>query len=186
MVNLMVYKRRKTDAVMRLLNLLGNETRLRILKLLANEPMYVSEIVKTLDVGQQAVIRHLQELESMGLITSYKVESEHGPERKYYQIGRSLRIEITITPEDVRVRTNEISERSINKTSFEEITNRITEMVDVLDRVEKIQDFHTLKETQMSILRRDLERSLSLLRFLEVKINNILKRLQSKKEKSEE
>ncbi|RLM32686.1 ArsR family transcriptional regulator, partial [Haloferax sp. Atlit-109R] len=43
-----------------LLDLLGNENRRRILRLLATKPCYVTEISEYLDVSPKAVIDHLR------------------------------------------------------------------------------------------------------------------------------
>jgi len=46
-----------------ILDILGNDTRRKILVALADEPMYFNQLAKELGVGQQAVLRHLQTLE---------------------------------------------------------------------------------------------------------------------------
>ena len=53
-----------------LLDLLGNENRRRILRLLARKPCYVTEISEYLGVSPKAVIDHLRKLEEAGLVES--------------------------------------------------------------------------------------------------------------------
>jgi len=53
-----------------LLDLLGNENRRRILRLLATKPCYVTEISEYLDVSPKAVIDHLRKLDEAGLVES--------------------------------------------------------------------------------------------------------------------
>ena len=47
-----------------LLDVLGNDTRRRILQLLADEPRYFIQLSKDLGVSQQAVLKHLEMLEN--------------------------------------------------------------------------------------------------------------------------
>ena len=77
-----------------LLDLLGNENRRRILRLLARKPCYVTEISEYLGVSPKAVIDHLRKLEDAGLVES-RVDSQR---RKYFSIARNLRLEVNVTP----------------------------------------------------------------------------------------
>jgi predicted transcriptional regulator len=50
-----------------LLDVLGNETRRRILNLISHEPMYFNQLAKEIRTGQQAILRHVKILEDSGL-----------------------------------------------------------------------------------------------------------------------
>lgn len=77
-----------------LLDLLGNENRRRILRLLSQKPCYVTEISEYLGVSPKAVIDHLRKLEEAGLIESRTDDQR----RKYFNITRSLRLEVDVSP----------------------------------------------------------------------------------------
>lgn len=77
-----------------LLDLLGNENRRRILRLLSRKSCYVTEISEYLGVSPKAVIDHLRKLEEAGLIESTTDEKR----RKYFRISRSLRLEVNVSP----------------------------------------------------------------------------------------
>ncbi|MFB6080502.1 MAG: metalloregulator ArsR/SmtB family transcription factor [Haloferacaceae archaeon] len=77
-----------------LLDLLGNENRRRILRLLARKPCYVTEISEYLGVSSKAVIDHLRKLEDAGLVESRTDDSR----RKYFHISRNLRLEVHVSP----------------------------------------------------------------------------------------
>ncbi len=77
-----------------LLDLLGNENRRRILRLLAHKPCYVTEIGEYLGVSPKAVIDHLAKLEEAGLVES-RVDDQR---RKYFHIARNLRLEVNVSP----------------------------------------------------------------------------------------
>jgi ArsR family transcriptional regulator len=79
-----------------LLDLLGNENRRRILRLLSRKPCYVTEISEYLGVSPKAVIDHLRKLEEAGLIESRTDDQR----RKYFHIARSLRLEVSVSPHD--------------------------------------------------------------------------------------
>jgi len=82
----------------RLLDILGNETRRRILILLTKRPYFVSELSQELGVGQKAVLEHLRILESAGLIEGRTEKIPRGRPRKYYTIKRGFRMEVLLTP----------------------------------------------------------------------------------------
>lgn len=77
-----------------LLDLLGNENRRRILRLLSQKPCYVTEISEYLGVSPKAVIDHLAKLEEAGLIENHTDDQR----RKYFYIARSLRLEVSVSP----------------------------------------------------------------------------------------
>jgi ArsR family transcriptional regulator len=77
-----------------LLDLLGNENRRRILRLLSHKPCYVTEISEYLGVSPKAVIDHLRKLEEAGLIESRTDDQR----RKYFHISRNLRLEVNVSP----------------------------------------------------------------------------------------
>jgi len=79
-----------------LLDLLGNENRRRILRLLSQKPCYVTEISEYLHVSPKAVIDHLRKLEDAGLVESRTDDQR----RKYFHISRSLRLEVSVSPHD--------------------------------------------------------------------------------------
>jgi ArsR family transcriptional regulator len=77
-----------------LLDLLGNENRRRILRLLSHKPCYVTEISEYLGVSPKAVIDHLRKLEDAGLVESRTDDQR----RKYFHISRNLRLEVNVSP----------------------------------------------------------------------------------------
>ena len=77
-----------------LLDLLGNENRRRILRLLSRKPCYVTEISEYLGVSPKAVIDHLRKLEEAGLVESTTDDRR----RKYFRISRNLRLEVNVSP----------------------------------------------------------------------------------------
>ncbi|MFX1296194.1 MAG: ArsR/SmtB family transcription factor [Promethearchaeota archaeon] len=95
----------------KLLGILGNSTRCRILDLVAEQPRFISEISRKLEIGQQAILRHLAELEDFGLLTSFEEEDDEyedeaeqkrkrkGRKRKYYEIDPNAQYQIFINIE---------------------------------------------------------------------------------------
>lgn len=81
-----------------LLDTLGNGTRRRILFLLADRPMFVTELAEQLGVGRKAVIDHLSLMESSGMIESMEKRLSQGRPRKYYEIRQEIFFNIGICP----------------------------------------------------------------------------------------
>jgi ArsR family transcriptional regulator len=88
----------KSGEMEKLLDILGNETRRRILILLTKRPYFVSELSQELGVGQKAVLEHLRILEKAGLIEGRTEKIPRGRPRKYYTIKRGFRLEVLLTP----------------------------------------------------------------------------------------
>ena len=111
-----------------ILEILGNDSRRRILSLLAKKPCYVSEISYALKMAPKAVIEHLEKLEKAGLIRSF----EDG-RRRYYHINQNMRLEISITPHLFQTNlVNDVreTERTMEKLfqEFLQIQNEIREI----------------------------------------------------------
>jgi|TARA_B110000263_G_scaffold249930_1_gene269326 ArsR family transcriptional regulator len=93
----------------KLLDLLGNNTRRRILESLTNEPKYFIQLSKEIGVSQQAVLKHLFLLENFGLIESFKAKSSlAAPDRKYFQLNRSVYLSIGITGNSMEIKMENI------------------------------------------------------------------------------
>jgi len=91
------------NSMEKVLQIIGNENRRKILTLLSEEPHYISEIAKKLDVTQPAILKHLSLLQKAGLIESFWRKNPLGAARKYYKICDSVGIEIAINPNGFRV-----------------------------------------------------------------------------------
>ncbi len=126
-----------------ILDILGNESRRKILSLLAKKPCYVSEISYSLKMAPKAVLEHLEKLEKAGLIKSF----EEG-RRRYYYIDKTIRLEISITPH--RFYADVTTENSSEfDAAFEKIVNivkgfdfsakGISEINRILQKIEEVQ-----------------------------------------------
>ncbi|ERG94989.1 ArsR family transcriptional regulator [Haloquadratum walsbyi] len=93
-----------------LLDLLGNENRRRILRLLSHKPCYVTEISEYLGVSPKAVIDHLQRLEDAGLVESRTDDRR----RKYFHIARNLRLEVSVSPHGFGAKSAYPASRSLD------------------------------------------------------------------------
>ncbi|MDQ3718541.1 MAG: helix-turn-helix domain-containing protein [Thermoproteota archaeon] len=94
-----------------ILDILGNDTRRKILAVLSQEPMYFNQLAKEIGVGQQAILRHLQALEEGGLIETYAEKSDlGGPDRKYYRLNTSFILTISLTEDDFTISNQKIVE----------------------------------------------------------------------------
>ncbi|WP_121820459.1 metalloregulator ArsR/SmtB family transcription factor [Halostella salina] len=97
-----------------LLDLLGNENRRRILRLLARKPCYVTEISEYLGVSPKAVIEHLRKLEEAGLVESHTDDQR----RKYFHIARNLRLEVNVSPYGFGTKSAYPASRSLDITTW--------------------------------------------------------------------
>jgi ArsR family transcriptional regulator len=87
--------------VSRLLDILGNRNRRRIIGLLRQKPCFVTEISETLMISPKAVIDHLQMMEREAILSCQTDDRR----RKYYYLANDILIDISlkrtrVPPED--------------------------------------------------------------------------------------
>ncbi|UCE10588.1 MAG: helix-turn-helix domain-containing protein [Candidatus Thorarchaeota archaeon] len=95
------------DDLDRVFKALGNLTRRRILRLLAQKPRYPYELSKMLGLTGRGVQKHLIILQDAGLVDREQVESELGPDRIYYKLNVSFGLSTTILPNAFVVRLHQ-------------------------------------------------------------------------------
>jgi len=76
----------------RLLDILGNRNRRRIIELLRQKPCFVAEISDTLTLSPKAVIDHLQMMEREAILSSQVDERR----RKYYYLAHDILIDVSL------------------------------------------------------------------------------------------
>lgn len=89
--------------VARLLDILGNRNRRRIIELLRQKPCFVTEISDTLTISPKAVIDHLQMMEREAILSSQIDERR----RKYYSLANDILINVSL--KDVQLVSRERS-----------------------------------------------------------------------------
>lgn len=78
--------------VARLLDILGNRNRRRIIELLRQKPCFVTEISETLTLSPKAVIEHLQMMEREAIL-SCQVDDRR---RKYYYLANDILVDVSL------------------------------------------------------------------------------------------
>lgn len=91
------------------LYLLQNKTRRLIVERLVREPHYAMQLAELIGVSQPAVVKHLGELESGGLVSKQKVPSNKGgPPRTIYSVDRAFSLHIDLGPDLFRCETRRL------------------------------------------------------------------------------
>ena len=132
----------------KLLDILGNKNRRKILHLLASRPCYMSEIAERLDVGAKAVLGHLELLTNAGLIEANVDEQR----RKYFHIMDNLRMEVFVSPYSFEMETTvidigiapELSDRTIP--ALLDLKSQYGELMELLEHRHQImQEYHRIQ-----------------------------------------
>jgi ArsR family transcriptional regulator len=155
-----------------ILNILGNDTRRKILATLSDEPMYFNQLAKEIGIGQQAILRHLQALEDIGLIETYAEKSEFGaPDRKYYRLNDSFILTVSLSEDDFTITKQKITESRQKDSkkyykSLDSMPNQTGKAISLLQKnladIEKeistleshLNDLYALKQRVLSMLHR--------------------------------
>jgi ArsR family transcriptional regulator len=88
--------------VARVLDILGNRNRRRIIELLRQKPCFVTEISDRLTLSPKAVIEHLQMMEREEIL-SFEMDERR---RKYYFLSQDISVRVNLQKqEQVRIRT---------------------------------------------------------------------------------
>jgi ArsR family transcriptional regulator len=153
-----------------LLDVLGNDTRRRILQLLADEPRYFIQLSKDLGVSQQAVLKHLEILERNGFITSYEEESSFpAPKRKYFQLNLSCVLEIGITRDAVQFVFQDIPrierEDQIEQKELKSLSRKVSDSLDETNPMDLLEQSDELLKEINTHLKRTFETEIFLLRL---------------------
>ncbi|WP_435319351.1 metalloregulator ArsR/SmtB family transcription factor [Haloarchaeobius sp. TZWSO28] len=127
-----------------LLDLLGNENRRRILRLLARKPCYVTEISEYLGVSPKAVIEHLRKLEDAGLIESHTDDQR----RKYFHIARNLRLEVNVSPYGFATKSAYPASKSLDMTTCRHLKLDVQYSEDEHEPKDLIADLSRLEELE--------------------------------------
>ena len=78
--------------VARLLDILGNRNRRRIISLLRQKPCFVTEISETLMISPKAVIEHLQLMEREEILSCQMDDRR----RKYYYLANDILVDVSL------------------------------------------------------------------------------------------
>ena len=78
--------------VARLLDILGNRNRRRIIELLRQKPCFVTEISDTLVLSPKAVIEHMQMMEREAILSCQMDDRR----RKYYYLANDIRVDVSL------------------------------------------------------------------------------------------
>jgi predicted transcriptional regulator len=82
----------------RILQVVENPVRRRIIKRLSQEPAYALQLSKELGLGQSLVVKHLGIMEEAGLLTNAMAKSNVGPERRLYSLAKGISITMDLGP----------------------------------------------------------------------------------------
>lgn len=126
-----------------ILDVMGCKTRRDILNLLTEEPRFVSEISKELEIGQKAIIEHLKAMEELGLLKSSFQKIERGRPRKYYDISQRMEIQISIDGNVIKmdIRSDDFSKLQELEARFslghEDVVDDLENLIERYDRAKK-------------------------------------------------
>jgi predicted transcriptional regulator len=131
--------------------------------------MYFNQISKKIGIGQQAMLRHMAELENAGFVSVYGEKSEFGaPERKYYHLDSSFNLSISLSKDvfSIVYYDEKISDKKINnllRGRYDQISNDPgfaleklrSYLIEIDDIIENLQnDINNLKAMRQALLQK--------------------------------
>ncbi|MFA7562553.1 MAG: ArsR family transcriptional regulator [Methanoculleus sp.] len=126
-----------SSEVSRLLDILGNRSRRRIIALLRQKPCFVTEISERLVLSPKAVIEHLQLMEREQLLVSYQDERR----RKYYYLSHDINVIVSLQKQDgvtlPSIEENQRTRFARNLEVFRRMVRAHDELLDNLEQLER-------------------------------------------------
>jgi ArsR family transcriptional regulator len=134
--------------VEKILDILGNKTRRKLLEKLSEEAGYVFQLSEDINIRHQAIRKHLKKLKELKLIKSYEGASTvGGPPRKYFKITKSFSIMADITPNSFETKIMSFERQSPEQGEYAELTEKIETIANTADSPdEKISDLNDVLE----------------------------------------
>ena len=150
--------------VARLLDILGNRNRRRIIELLRQKPCFVTEISDTLMLSPKAVIEHLQMMEREAIL-SYQTDDRR---RKYYYLANDITIDVSLKRlvHEVAAQVEEEAGNERLQNSIVMLARMIRSHDQILDNLEQINHDIETKLTDIAHNHKDIfrnERELSVI-----------------------
>ncbi|MGA2935143.1 MAG: ArsR family transcriptional regulator [Methanomicrobiales archaeon] len=93
----------ESDEYSRILDILGNRNRRRIISLLQQKPCFVTELSERLTLSPKALIEHLALMEQMEILGSYLDDRR----RKYYYLTRDISVRVSFEGLENEARSRE-------------------------------------------------------------------------------
>ena len=115
--------------VARLLDILGNRNRRRIIELLRQKPCFVTEISDTLTLSPKAVIDHLQMMEREAILSSQIDERR----RKYYYLAHDILVDVSL--KEARIITTGASGADETDERLKKSVTMLGRMIQAHDRI---------------------------------------------------
>lgn len=142
--------------VARILDILGNRNRRRIIELLRQKPCFVTEISETLVLSPKAVIEHLQMMEKEAILSCQTDERR----RKYYFLENDILIDVSLRQVHLLAKAPEPDLKNDRLLKSVEMLGRMIQAHDrTLENLEQInQDIET-KINDLASNHKDLFRS---------------------------
>ena len=143
--------------VSRMLDILGNRNRRRIIELLRQKPCFVTEISETLVLSPKAVIDHLQMMEREAIL-SCQIDERR---RKYYYLENDILIDINL--KQVRVLAEGIDNDSSSNNQLKNSVTMLGRMIKahdvILSNLEQVNHDIETKMNDLARNHKDLFRS---------------------------
>jgi ArsR family transcriptional regulator len=136
--------------VSRMLDILGNRNRRRIIELLRQKPCFVTEISETLMLSPKAVIDHLQMMEREAILSCQMDDRR----RKYYYLENDILIDINL--KQVRVLTEVIDDDDTRNDQLKNSVALLGRMIKAHDMIlSNLEQVNHDIETKMNDLARN-------------------------------
>jgi len=118
-----------TAEVARLLDILGNRNRRRIIELLRQKPCFVTEISDTLVLSPKAVIDHLQMMEREAIL-SCEIDDRR---RKYYYLAHDILIDVSL--KEMRIAGPVADEDTLKNDQLRKTVSMLARMIQAHDQI---------------------------------------------------
>lgn len=144
----------------KLLSVIENPVRRKIIKRLSEGPAHAFQLAKELNLGQPLVAKHMKVMEENGFVTfDIETDTHTGPERKKYSLARSFTITMDLAPNTYVIRGTPLEVRSRRKAESQTASHLRKQIGSALDVEDERKRLSQLSEilTEVDERMNDLE-----------------------------
>ena len=176
-------RKRITLELDKLLKILENPIRRRVIERLSQEPNYSLQLSKELGLGQQLVTKHLNLMEDVGLVKTKRQSSPSGPQRRVFNLAKSFSIIIDIGPYlfkqniiafEVEPEYNQISKKTA---ALMEERDRISKYPLDRDKMKPFSNVLTEIDAKLEVLEQERAFLLSIRNSIMMEASNIIQKI---------
>ena len=126
-----------------LLSMVENPTRRRILEVLAIAPHYALQLSRELGISQPAIVKHLDQMERIGIVRSYQEDSRIGPKKTLYVPNSEFTLMVDMRSGMFTIRLAHPSNDVIEEEDAQDVEDARTSIQEIDQKIRELEEMRS-------------------------------------------